>query len=530
MVCDAISSYSTEGSSNVVRRPQAIMKLRSRDFSIPIAIVLSMINVAMIWEFRFLPLHDFPIWIFETKILSGFSNGFFPYSTYYDIIKLPVPNLGLTALTWFFSRFVSFEAAGKVFLSLCLIGFPWSWFYAVRSLVSGRQTGAAFLGFPFSYNLFMFGGQGYVLGLSVLLLLTGLLVPRFERFSLKHWLFLSCSFLVLYFLHAIPFGLSIILFITLALVSTKEPMKNLAKVLAACVPSSVLAVWYIRCLPGAPSEWQWGIVALGRNVLKPMLLFIKSYGISSPVPITVLNALWLGILFLLALRLVADCRSRMSWDKRFVAPMAICGLMMLFLPYSFLNVVSPGGRLALPFLFFFVCLTSSVPLSPRWVKTMLITTAVVVLYNAHYFSKVNRQVGAFYEDIIPVIQSKENFYVIGLDWPAGTSVWDQGSASINPLILTPYYAYLQYDRVAWIFQTGLLRLKDAYSAYQPPFNGDNIQEFESSVFGNIQNLKFFHALAVAGNSESAKKVIEVLEKEGYRAMCARELWTVMERP
>ncbi|MGA2624068.1 MAG: hypothetical protein ABSF91_09460 [Bacteroidota bacterium] len=161
---------------------------------------------------------------------------------------------------------------------------------------------------------------------------------------------------------------------------------------------------------------------------------------------------------------------------------------------------------------------------------MLITTAVVVLYNAHYFSKVNRQVGAFYEDIIPVIQSKENFYVIGLDWPAGTSVWDQGSASINPLILTPYYAYLQYDRVAWIFQTGLLRLKDAYSAYQPPFNGDNIQEFESSVFGNIQNLKFFHALAVAGNSESAKKVIEVLEKEGYRAMCARELWTVMERP
>ena len=77
-----------------------------------LAWVFSISLVALIWWFRFLPLYDYPIWLYNVHVMVHLSD---PHlAPAYDLVKTPVPNLGLVGLVWIMSHVVSIEIAGKI--------------------------------------------------------------------------------------------------------------------------------------------------------------------------------------------------------------------------------------------------------------------------------------------------------------------------------------------------------------------------------------------------------------------------------
>jgi len=141
-------------------------------FSTParfLAVCLTGVGVGLVWSFRFLPLHDLPIWMYEVRILEELGQTGNEWAKYFLISFVPVPNLGLIAPLWLFHQVFSIEVAAKIYLSVCVATFPWSFWYGVRS-ISGRDTPLGYLGFPYLLNLFVFSGQAYLLGLIMFLL------------------------------------------------------------------------------------------------------------------------------------------------------------------------------------------------------------------------------------------------------------------------------------------------------------------------------------------------------------------------
>jgi hypothetical protein len=491
-------------------------------------VVLTVANVIFIWGFRFLPLYDYPIWLFETKVLHEFLRPDSSYHIYFELILTPIPNLTFTAFTYVLSWIVSLEAAGKLFLTLCVVGFPWSLWYCIRSLSPNPDPALAYIGFPYSYNLFMFGGHNYVLRLTLLLFMVGYSIPRFDRLSSKQWVLLSLGFLGAYFTHAIPWVLALLVFLCVSLSSQTERWRKFINVSVAVFPSLMAFGWYIAAvhLIGAPSGWS--LASVVRNVLKPIFLFIKTYGIESPVPVTLLNVLWFAILMVVGVILGKACLVRKLWDKRFIVPTLVSGLMMLFLPDNFLGMWQSGARFVFPLLFFFFFVTLRVTISPKWKAVFLTVAFVVTIYNAFHFQKVDKQLTAFYGDLqAHEFNLTHSFYVLGFDWPADATIWDRGSASINPLFGAPYYASLEGRGLSWVHETGILKMKESFRRCIPDIRGETISEYHASVLAHVQALRFFKSVAVVGRGKETKDVIHALEKLGFSSKCTSEFWTLL---
>jgi hypothetical protein len=491
-----------------------------------VAGVLTIGNVALIWSFRFLPLYDYPIYLFLTKILCALSTGDISYSRYYQFVAIPTPNLAFTVFTWTLSWIVSIEVAGKLFLSLCVVGLPWSIWYSIRSLCPDSDPIQAYIGFPYSYNLFMFGGHNYLLGLVFLFCMIAYFVPRFHHMSSKQWLFLSLAFLVVYFIHVIPFGLAMFFFFNLALFSGSGRWRKLGNTMIALLPSLTLLAWYVMAIPPVAKPWTWGVISIGRNVLKPVFLLIKTYGIRTFVPLTLLNGLWFLVLVMMCWNLLRKCSVSKLWDKRFILPTLMTALLVIFLPDDFFGMWEGGARFVLPLMFFFLCLTLRVQLSPLSKMLFLMAMGIATLYNLDHFSKVDEQATLFYKDVKPEIGFEKPFFVVAFDWPAGRSIWDKGSASVNPLIVVPHYAYVECGGVGWIHES-FLKLREPYRAYNPHIEGPTIAEYYASVLSRIERFRFFKSVAVIGTGSEAEGVIRQLEKLRFERRLTHNIWTIL---
>jgi hypothetical protein len=492
-----------------------------------VAGVITLGNVALIWSFRFLPLYDYPIWLFETKILREFFNPQFSYSTYYQVVATPVPNLMFTAFTWLLSWIVSLETAGKLFLTLCTVGFPWAFWYSMRRLSPNANPILAYLGFPYSFNLFMFGGHDYLLGLILLSCIVGYFIPRFSHLCLREWLLLSTALLVLYFTHAIPFAVAVLVFVGFSLSLERQRWRRLIAVSGAVLPSILAFGWYLTASPKLSEISGWSLLTVGRNALKPIFLFTKSYGIETFLPITFLNGLWLVLLLATVTQLVKVAWRNKLWDKGFLLPIIVSGLMVLLLPDNFLGVYQPGTRFTLPLVFLVLWSTVQVHLAQRLRLVLFAAAIAITLYNIYHFRGVDKQAHAFYDDLMAEVDLREPSYVIRFDWPAGTSILDKVSASVNPLSVVPYYVYTERGGVSWIHETGILKLKREYRQYAPALEGETIQQFYSSVVSVIDHLTFFKSIIVLGKGKEADSIVQKLEQLGFRSLRRRELWTIL---
>jgi len=492
-----------------------------------VALAVTALSVALIWIFRFLPLYDLPIWMYEARIMDGMDQSWNQYSRYFELTCSPVPNLGVVGLLAILQHFFPLEVAAKILLSLLVTGFPWAFWYAVRR-VHGGETPAAYLGFPYCLNLFVFGGQAYLLGLILMIGSLGYYLPIRGTMSRGKWIALTVCLLGLYFVHAIAWFITLVVLGTIAVRERAQRPGEVRNLALAAVPSLVLFVAYLRASPHLENlAGIWGIRSVAQNIFKPMGLVVKSFGINSGWPLTLINAGWLALLVVLFVASARRGGSRRLIQSVIFPTIVTCLLLVIALPDHALGIFQPGARFTIPAYFLSVLAIGGTSLKKSVGYILLAISFVACAYNATFFAKVDLLMDHFYSDAAPVLETSTPSYVVSYDWPAESGPWDAGSASVNPLSLVPYYHLCQTSGIAWIHGTSMLHLRPEWKAYQPPLRGGTREEFEQSVLSHIQELLFFRTVIVIGDGEEAQRTVQVLARSGFRTERANRFWSIL---
>lgn len=420
-----------------------------------LAILLTAVNLLLVWSFRFLPLYDYPVWLYEVRIMRSLSDPMF--SRAYDLVAAPVPNLGFVGPVWVLSFFFPFEVSGKLLLSFCVVAFPWAVGYCTRVVSISAESPAAYIGFPFAFNIYFFGGNAFLVGVIVMLLVVGYFVPRLDQMSKRRILALSVVVLLTYLAHLLACVL-LILALAGAILAQKESRRNLRMFLLALLPSAVCLLWYaLSVSPPGERIGEWSLWGLAQNALKPIFLFVKSYAISNTLPLTALNLMWLMVLVAFLWRLVVESHKN-KIDRRFMLVACISAVAMVAMPKIFFGVYEPGIRFGLPALLFVLLFFSRAQMSQRWTVVFLVAALCVTFYNAVHFKKGDEQMRELYHDVVSQVDLRgKTFRSVRFDYPPPRNLWDVAAASIDPLFGVVYYAALNKGGgPAWVFGSALL--------------------------------------------------------------------------
>ncbi len=471
-----------------------------------VAVLITVANGIIVCAFRFLPLYDYPIWLYEIHIMHRLSEPVF--SQTFELARYPVPNLGFVGIVYLLSTAMSIEMAGKILLLFVVVGLPWSFWYCVRRISGNPHNPLAYAAFPFAFSFYFFSGQAFLLGLIVSLLMMGFYLPKLDRLTLPDWTALSVLFVISFFIHALSF---VFILITFGAVILSTYRRNLTYFLLSITPSVLCVVWYLsRPETGGVTEAVWSFKGVAQNIVKPLFLFTKSYAIANPFPLTILNCLWMNVLALLVYLL---WRGRRQINKEFIAPFCVFFVLMIGLPEIAFGIVQPGGRFALPVFFLLVLIFSRAHVSDSWKNVFLAVAAIVTLYNAYHFREVNLQMREFFTDMTSIADmNNASFCSIRFDWPPERNWWDIGAASIDPLFGVPYYAGLNRGGRTWIFGTSLLHVKHDASSFPVVPRGSSPDELAQSL-QNV-NLSDVSVITLVGNNAAENRAHVLLRDSG----------------
>ncbi|HKN14849.1 MAG TPA: hypothetical protein VJX68_16800 [Candidatus Binatus sp.] len=142
--------------------------------------------LVLIWAHHFLPITDYPDWIFQGSIAAELVQGKAPAS--YSFKHYPVPNTAAVVLIGALDFVCSPEVSGKVVLSLCIILLALSSTYLLKSITPDANNPLLLIPLLFLPNTFFFWGElDYVLGLSLFFFYCGYLFRRTYRLESINW-------------------------------------------------------------------------------------------------------------------------------------------------------------------------------------------------------------------------------------------------------------------------------------------------------------------------------------------------------
>lgn len=501
------------------------MNLKTRDPYLLAALGLTLAHAVLIWAFRFLPLYDYPMWLYEVHIMRNISDPI--YAKFFEIVYLPIPNLAAVGLLYVLGSVLPLEIAGKIFLTACVAGLPWSFWYCVRSVNNGKHSWAEFVGFPFSFCLYFFGGQGFFFGLSCFFLTVGFFQKGWESLTMR--VSLAFALLVAYFIHAIILLLLLAALIGCAMRSGRV-LHRLRVLAFASLPVLCCAVAYVLVSFHHDAEIRWSFWSLGQSVFKPIFLFTRSYGHSNPLPLTLLNVIWLVILTYVGANAYRVAFRQSLLHNQFFFPIAVCLLLMLLLPAELFGVKIPGARFGLPLVLLFILMTSQAQ-TPEFVKPMfLIVASSVLTYNAFHFQRVDERMQMLYTDLESAIDSSGTFEVVRFDWPAERDVTNVGASSVDPLFGAMYYLALERQNVGAIFETALLRYRPGAEISRPLSAGQSRQEFTASMVAQRNRFLRFRYLVLVGKNQELERFANAMAEIGFEEGKKGEFWTILKAP
>lgn len=230
-----------------------------------------------IFSFQYLPLQDFPQWIYHGHVFNQIvfhSNDFGGYFSLHHYIP---PNACATVLIGLFEMATTPLIAGKLFLFISLIlVYSGSWL-VLTSLTGTKHILFAFIALGSCFNLFFYGGFiNFLFGLGIALL--GISYVLTHRSTGNPYL-LSLIFLLCYLSHFA--SLLIVLVPVLAVIIYEREMKFAGRILLAMIPVIVLFLHYYLTKeittfsPGDPAQSNylqtlWGSVSHAPAAMMPI--------------------------------------------------------------------------------------------------------------------------------------------------------------------------------------------------------------------------------------------------------------------
>ena len=381
--------------------------IRRSRFIAGIVILITTGWIAFIWSYRFLPMHDYPMWIYVGHVFSQLIRHQAPSG--FSIVPWPVPDTLFVGTTGLLDLFLPPEVSGKIWLTLVVGMFALGSYRLVGSLSARRDSPWLLLPLLFVFHRnFWIGEVAFAFSLGVLFFCLSLVLsPKNSWRGRDLWLIAGLSIL-LFYSHAIAYLCWLIVLALLVLLESRRTPR--IKVLLAVFPSLLLTAIYLltrrpRPVAGAVASWfDFDAKAkLGRalSVLSPIHFFDPFYG-SDPRSLKVLAIAFNLATILLGLLLVAlwfrNLLRRPFWALELkygaramaIAPL-VCFLAFLFAPFlAAFGAHDMNERFILPaFIFMLASLSSStgyaLPERAEWSLTLLAAAAVSFVLGFHCF-------------------------------------------------------------------------------------------------------------------------------------------------
>ena len=470
-------------------------------------------------------------WVCVGRILGGllFYGPGYPGS--YMLAAVPVPNSALVMCVALLGPLITFEGAAKLATGLVVLSLPLGVLAANRTLHGGDGRTAALVALPLAMGWQSFLSQNCSIGLSLIMWGIAYFGWRTGRMRTASWIVLSGLVVLVFFAHGLSFLLAIVLVVSFV---WYERIGLRGKILAMGVvlsPSLLLATWYLAG-PHPPLliAGTWSVVTVLQSVLKPLMLFMRVHGVTSPVPPTYGNLPWFllcGTFLFWTAKLGIKKR---SIDRRFVAPIVFCLVCVLVLPDPFLGLDQPGTRFGLPLVLCIALLAGRIQVRTVWGIAMIAVAIAVLLYDAVFFVRFDRMASELTADLGAATEGRRASYVLTFDWPQTTSVSEGFSAYAGGLSGIPQLYNARNNLVCEIPETGPVVMTDSLRARFPKPAGSNLAAWKSSLLASYPLLARFPDIVVLGATNEAAGAVEFLLERDWSIVRRNEIWTIMRSP
>ena len=440
-----------------------------------IVFAASIINaLVLIWAHRFLPLSDYPDWVFEGSVVASLLQG--KALAAYTFKHYPVPNAAAVALIGLLDLVLSPETSGKVILSLCVILLALTSIYFLKSL--RREPASPLLLVPllFLLNTFFFWGElSYILGLSLFLFYGGYLFRRIYRTEPVSWWLLGGVSVGLFFCHFLSYAAAILL--TLVLFISESRIDMWRPFAISFSPSIGLTIWYTierLSLRQPGSGWQfWTPHQLAGRILavfSPFPEFLPWLDINtSEMKLFALLNLIVTIAMTLILPFCAFEWARARKPHLGVLACAVaCAIASVASGYSYAGIISPGERFLYPAVWIGMCwlIGADLPredsaLSRGLAVILVILMACQIVFLQLSVATASNGLDALYTELRSAKSQTEfcdvyeTYMRQSFEKPhrTGLDLFLTSHASVPRL---PYYLYLEKKLAPPIFPTGIL--------------------------------------------------------------------------
>ena len=433
--------------------------------------------LVLIWAHRFLPMSDYPDWLYQGSVVAELLQGKAP--AFYTFRHYPVPNAGAVALLGLLDLAFPPEVSGKVVLSLCIILLALSSTYLLKSLRRDADNPLPLIPLLFLFNTFFFTGElAYVLGLSLFFFYCGYLFRRIYRSESIDWWLVTGASIALFFCHFMPYATAIL--VTLILCLT-EPRTGLLRPFAiSFAPSMGLTIWYAieRWFqkPNGPLWEFWTVHQMAGSLiaaLSPFPGFLPWLGIHAPgMKAFALLNLFMAILliFVVPLCVLFWAKGR-AGNRGVLACAVVCAFAVIATGYEFAGILSPGERFIYPAVWIGLCwlIGAWIPREGSLISRGLTVILIGLLACQILFLQINVGVAsnglaALYSKLRSA-QSRTEFCAIYEAYVRQS--WNEPHRTGFDLFLSnhasaprlPYYLYLEEKVDAPSFQTGILSYK-----------------------------------------------------------------------
>jgi hypothetical protein len=438
--------------------------------------------LVLIWSHRFLPISDYPDWVFEGSIVAQLFHGKALPS--YSFKHYPVPYAVTVASLGLLDLALPPEVSGKIVLSLCVFLIAVSSTYLLRSLTPEADNPLLLIPLLFLLNTFFFWGElAYLFGLSVLFLYCGYLFRRVYRMEPINWWLVGSASIAMYFCHFLPYATAIL--VTATFILAESRLDLIRPFVITFAPSIGLTIWYAlersSIKPQGPAWMFWTPHQFAGRWLasfSPFPEFLPWLGIQAPwmKEFAILN-LVIAVALTLVLPLCVLWLIRLR--ARYFGVLAcaiVCSIAAVACGYEFEGMISPGERFLYPTVWLGLCWLLGAQLPGRASALSRVLTAGLVGLLAAQIAFMQINVGAVSNDLAALfakLQSANSQTEFCATYETYLrQSWDEPHRTGLDVLLTnhasaprlPYYLYLENNVAAPIFQIGILN----YSG-----NGDN---------------------------------------------------------
>ena len=484
-----------------------IIKQDSKRNSIDLSIYILFVATAIlfIWFYRFLPMQDYPDWLFQGFLFSEAIKG--QAIADYQIISIPVPNIISTLFIGLFSLFLHPEIAGKLFLTTHVFIFTFGSRYLINSLDPKRDSPISYLPFIliFSYPFFH-GNINYIFSLGLFFLGTGYLVRhRHNQKYINIWILIAISFL-LYFSHGISYC-AWLLFMGVFITCNYEKIL-FKKFLLALAPSLVMLLIYgvynlatFDITSGIDLRLATFLQSKLKSAFKYFCIFHSFYPFQDMDNrfmkwFALLNPGFCFGIFMICIYWLRSAFKNVITDVSLFITALIFIFIFCISPLYFVGILNPGQRFLYPALWMiFACVAPlfNSKINPKIGQALKITILVVFIFEAVFLFTYVGAISERMEKVYMELKRNklgDNFYVIdesSFDYENYLQPDHQAYQLLSllpyhhPLIRLRYYINIEERTFAPIIPSGMLSYKRGLKSLNSVSSIVNLTDYPNCI-------------------------------------------------